>query len=128
MTELFILDGISYNVDVMSLAREFSVVENAASGVTQNGEIYRDPIGTYYNYTMTVAQKGNDFSSLDAFWDAISTPDVSHVCVFPYNQTTMTQRMYVTAGTQNVRRIRPGRVEWDEIVVSFTAMAPKVVP
>ena len=81
----FLLDGVEYNVSVLSLSRSFSIKDAIAASTTQDGNIYRDPIGTYYNYTMVVADKG-DMAALDAFWEAISQPVASHVCVFPYNQ------------------------------------------
>lgn len=122
----FLLDGAEYNVSVLSLSRSFSIKDAIAASTTQDGNIYRDPIGTYYNYTMVVADKG-DMAALDAFWEAISQPVASHVCVFPYNQQTLTQRMYVTTGTQPIRRLHSNGVEWGEIKINFTAQAPKVL-
>ena len=76
------------------------------SGRTQNGQMYRSPIGTFYNYTMTVQRAGADDVAFDAFWEAISAPVASHICTFPYNRQTLTQRMYVTAGEQQLQLLR----------------------
>ena len=78
----FLLDGVEYNVSVLSLSRSFSVKDAIAASTTQDGNIYRDPIGTYYNYTMVVADKG-DMEALDAFWEAISQP-----VAYAYSPTT----------------------------------------
>ena len=128
MITQFMLNGKSFNVQVMSLKRTFEVKEAIMAAVTQSGGIYRDPLGTYYNYTITVREKNGDRDALDAFWDEISKPVESHVCVFPYNQSTITQRMYVKNGTQEIRRLYEDGAEWRDITVSFVAQSPKVVP
>lgn len=124
----FILDGVTYNVFVTALKRSFSVLDTDQTGRTQDGEMYRDIVGTYYNYEMTVQANGSDVAALDRLWEALSQPVVSHVCVFPYNQTTLTQRMYVTSGSQEVRQLTKNKTYWNGITFSFVAMSPKVVP
>lgn len=124
----FLLDGVAYNVIVSKLTRKFSVQDTSKTGRVQSGDMYRDVIGTFYNYSMTVEQMGTDAATLDAFWEAISQPVDSHVCVFPYGQTTLTQRMYITSGEQDLVRLTPERTDWGILNVSFIAMSPRVVP
>lgn len=128
MTEIFLLDGIAYNVSVSALARKFSILESGVGGRTQDGGFYRDIVGTYYNYSMTVEPRAGDMAAMDALWEAVSQPAVSHVCQFPYGQKTLTQRMYVTAGEQSLRRMTDGKNHWDSLTLEFTAMAPGVTP
>ena len=128
MIDQFLLDGKPYNVHVLSLQRSFSIKDTITIGSTMSGEIYRDPVGTYYNYSMTISRKGSDQAAMDAFWDAISAPVNSHVCVFPYNQDILTQKMYVTDGMQDIQRIYENRIDWRDITIQFYALAPKVVP
>ena len=124
----FLLDGVAYNVRVTKLTRKFSVLDSDKTGRTQSGTMYRDIIGTFYNYAMTVEQRGNDVESMDLFWDAISQPSISHVCVFPYGQDTLTQQMYITSGEQNIRDVGPKQTTWGEIQLSFIAMTPRRMP
>ena len=124
----FLLDGVAYNVRVTKLTRKFSVLDTDKTGRTQNGEMYRDIIGTFYNYSMTVEQRGDDAAAMDEFWEAISKPEVSHVCVFPYGQETLTQKMYITSGEQDVVTVGRNITEWGEMSLNFIAMSPKVVP
>lgn len=126
--QVFLMDGIAYNVSVTALTRKFSIMDTDKSGRTQDGQMYRDVIGTFYNYTMTVAQQGSDADALEAFWDAISSPEVSHICVFPYGQRTLTQRMYVTGGEQALKRMENEKNHWGEVTVNFIAMGPEVTP
>lgn len=126
MITQFLLDGKAYNVQVMSLKRSFAVKDAIQPSETQSGSIYRNPIGTYYNYTLTIRQKNDDRAALDALWEAVSQPVASHVCVFPYNQSTITQRMYVTAGSQDIKRLYADGAEWRDITINFLAQSPKV--
>lgn len=124
----FVLDGTEYNVHVTKLTRKFSVLDTNKTGRTQGGGMYRDIIGTYYNYAMTVIGKSDDKESFDAFWDAISSPVESHECAFPYNQEMLSQKMYVTSGEQDIRYLKSDSTHWGEININFVAMSPKVVP
>ena len=127
MITQFILDGETYNVQVMSLRRSFEIKESIAAKLTQNGDIYRDLIGTYYNYTITVREKEGDREALDAFWDAVSSPDPSHECIFPYNQTVLAQKMYVKTGNQEISCLHKDGATWKDITVQFIAKEPKVI-
>lgn len=126
--QVFLMDGTAYNVRVSKMTRKFSVQDTDRTGRTQDGHMYRDIVGTFYNYEMTVEQCGDDAEAYDNFWEAISQPTESHVCVFPYNQSIMTQRMYVSSGEQELVSKEPSRNRWGEITVSYIAMTPKVVP
>lgn len=126
--QVFLMDGIAYNVSVTALSRKFSVLDTEKSGRTQDGGMYRDVIGTFYNYTMTIQERGGDHASLEAFWEAVSSPQASHECVFPYGQSTLTQKMYVTSGEQGLFLMQNNRNHWGEITLNFIAMEPKVVP
>lgn len=126
--QAFLMDGVAYNVRVSKLTRYFSVQDTDKTGRTQDGEMYRDIVGTFYNYSMEVAQMDNDRESFDSFWEAISRPVESHVCEFPYNQTVMTQRMYITSGEQDLISKTDSRSLWGAISLNYIAMSPKVVP
>lgn len=128
MVDQFLIDGKPYNVHVVSLTRSFVVRDAVTMGYTQNGGTYRDPVGTYFNYSMTVMEKDSDRVSFDALFDLISRPDKSHVCTFPYNQSTLTQEMFITQGRQPLKRIYSDGIWWDALTIDFVAVRPKVVP
>ena len=127
MITQFLMDGVSYNVQVMSLKRSFEIKEAIAAKYTQSGDIYRDLVGTYYNYTITVRERNGDREALDAFWNAISKAVAAHECVFPYNQSTLSQKMYVKNGSQDIGRLYEDGATWKDITVQFIAKEPKVI-
>lgn len=127
MIQQFLIDGVAYNIHVLSLERSFEIADEISEQKTMSGEIYREPLGTYYNYTMVVMEKDGDRAAFDAFWDAISKPVKSHLCVFPYNQKTMMQQMYIKSGKQNISQLYSNKVQWDALEVKFYAKKPKVM-
>lgn len=124
----FLMDGREYNIHVVKMTRKFSVLDTEMTGRTHDGRMFRDVIGTFYNYSMTVRTNSTHSSDMDDFWDTISQPVESHVCEFPYNQRTLAQRMYVTNGEQPLLQITQTENEWGEITVNYIAMDPEVVP
>lgn len=128
MVKPFVMDGIAYNVSVEALERSFSISETAKPMYAMSGDVYRDITGTYINYTMIVSSRNGDKESFDAFWDAILQPVKSHDCVFPYNQTTLSQKMYVTSGKQAIRKITENGIDWQSVKIQFIATAPQVIP
>ena len=123
---LFIVDNKGYDVHVLKLTRKFSVLDTDKSGRTLDGQMYREPLGTFYNYTLTVSPRVGKESEMDALWEAISQPASSHVCVFPYGQKMLTQKMYITTGEQALVRRADGKNHWGELTINFIAMGPKV--
>lgn len=124
----FVMDGVEYNVHVTKLTRKFSVLDTDQTTRTQGGRMYRDIIGTFYNYSMTVSSDIAEPEAMDAFWDAVSQPVESHVCTFPYNQGTLSQEMYITSGEQPVDEITDTATYWGPITLNYIAMAPEVTP
>lgn len=123
--DVFLLDGKTYNVNVMELKRKFAVTDTKNSGRTMDYSMHRDIIGTFYNYTMKIQRMGNDIESYDAFYEAITAPiNVSHEMTFPYGQETLTFQAYVTQGEDSLQ-IRKGRNRWEGLSLTFTAMEPQ---
>lgn len=126
--DLFYIDGVGYNVHVLQLTRKFSVLDTENSGRTMDGQMYREPIGTFYNYTMTVTPRMGAAADMEAFWETVSKPQRSHLCQFPYGQETICQKMYITAGQQDLLRVGDNGNFWGDVTVNFIAMSPKVLP
>lgn len=127
MESIFLLDGTAYNVEVEELERNFAVTDTEQSGRTADYAMHRDIIGTFYNYTLKISPTLGDTASYDAFYEAISNPNMeSHEMTFPYGQETLTFQAYVSQGKDKLQR-RNGRNFWglDGLSLTFTAMEPQ---
>jgi len=122
------LDGVFYKLHVSSLKRHFQVLDGENAERADAGNIIRDVIGTYYNYSMTIENAVDTRSDYDAFYEEISAPVESHILTVPYAQGTMTFEAYVTAGEDNLELMDEDGTDWNGLTVQFIACEPKRVP
>ena len=122
---VFKLDGIDYNVSVVGLDRNFEVADTDATGRTADWKMHRDVVGTFYNYTLKIAVKNGDYDSYNRFYSSISSPDVSHDLVVPWNSETLRFAAYVTKGKDKLVLIKNGIQRWDGLSINFIAMEPQ---
>lgn len=117
---LFTIDGETFDVEVVKLEREFVVSESAQPRQMADGSICRMIDGTYIHYTMTV-RSGRNPNELEAFWEKISRPASVVVCRFPYGRRTISQKMYVQKGSQQMLHQSDKGNRWGEITIRFLA-------
>lgn len=120
------VDGVTYPLHVKSCKRSFQVLDGEAAERAQAGNMIRDVIGTYYNYTMVIEADENQKEEYDDFYEVISAPVDSHIISFPYAQDLLTFEAYVTAGEDEVEYIdiENATTRWGEITLQFIAMEP----
>lgn len=78
--KVFIIDGVTFNVPIAELERKGDVLDLTATR-TEDGKLHREIIGTYYNYSIKVAQ--TDFDKYDAFWQVVTAPQ-NHLVQLPH--------------------------------------------
>lgn len=124
---VFKIDGSSYDVEIVSLKRKFSVLDGDKAGRAADGSMMRNIIGTYYNYSMQINTERLSRSDYDSLYEILSAPVDSHTVVLPYGRITLTQKMYVTGGEDDLRIDNNGNI-WDNLSIEFVAMTPKRKP
>ena len=118
------MDGTEYpNIHVVSLKRSFQVLDGENAGRVMTGEMDRDIIGTYYNYSCEIDASAADREEYDNFYEAISAPVDSHEITLPYAQETITFSAYVTNGEDELISMYADN-EWGNLSFNFIAMAP----
>lgn len=120
---VFTIDGMDFRVMVTSLERSFAVTDNENSGRVQSGRMYRDILGTFYNYKMEIEPHKSYRADYDSFYQIISSPTESHMLTFPYGQSILTFEAYVTNGTDSLD-VR-NENEWSGLSINFVAMEPQ---
>lgn len=130
MTALTV-DNVAYDlVHATEIKRSFSVLDGPNTGRVQTGEMRRDIIGTYYNYTMSLVADASPASiaQYDALYEVLSAPDVSHIIKVPYAQGYKEYKAYVTNGEDGLRLKTERGANWEGLSVNFIAMVPARVP
>ena len=128
--DIVIIDGRNYNLTIPEggIVRKFEIVDTDKAGRLITGQMQRDIIGTYYNYTIEFKANKATRESYDKFYDAISAPVDSHDLTVPYAQEMLTFKAYITNGQDSLTRIDKDGNKWDGLSLNFIAMAPKRRP
>lgn len=125
------IDQRSLRLSVFQIKRSFQVMDTENSGRTQaTGEMYREIIGTFFNYHLKVEPYDEYPEDYDTFYEIISGTDKFHIIEVPYGQTTLRYRAYVTSGSDTLRYIENAGMEnqinrWEGLEVDFIAQSPQ---
>lgn len=123
------LDGVTYTtLHVMKLTRSFSIQDGENAGRVLTGDMVRDIIGTFYNYSAEIDADAASRADYDAFFEAISAPVDSHELIVPYAQTTLTFQAYVTTGQDELELMEPAANRWGGLSFNFISMSPQRRP
>ena len=121
-----IMDGVTYStLHVTKLTRSFSILDGENAGRMLTGEMDRDIIGTFYNYSVELDPDAASRADYDNFFYAISAPVNSHQLTVPFAQTTLTFQAYVTQGQDELTAMLPSANRWENLSFNFIAMAPQ---
>lgn len=123
------LDGREYkNLHIIPpIKRSFQIMDGENAGrLALTGEMVRDIIGTFYNYTVSINKDKSHLDEYDEFYEVISDPNVeSHELTIPYGQGTITFNAYVTNGADELTRIDRNGNNWTALQINFIAMKPQ---
>ena len=126
--EAFYIDGRAYNVMVTELKRTFAVTDTDKAGRAITGEMIRDIIGTFYNYSLSIETKGLSPAEYDELYELLSAPADFHTVSFPYGQSYLEFEAYVANGEDVLTRMEQRQNRWGGLSVNFVARAPQRRP
>lgn len=121
------LNGIEYDkLNVMSLTRNFVVTDTDNTGRAISGDMDRDIIGTFYNYTIEIEPSVDGYLQYDNFYEVISDPNKPfHVLEnVPYGQSVYSFLAYISRGNDKFKKIN-GNNTWSGLSIDFIAKSPK---
>lgn len=124
--DVFKIDNKAYpTVRVTSIKRKFNIADGSLAGRNVQGEMIRDVIGTYYNYTLELWCNRLSSDEYDELYEIISSPQDSHVLEVPYGQRTLTFDAYITSGDDELKHMSETQGNfWQGISCNFIAMKP----
>ena len=121
------IDGRYYNIFIPQggIQRSFSIADTDNAGRNVQGEMIRDIVGTYYNYTVAFNTKYLNYEEYDDLFETLSAPVDYHTITAPYGQQTLTFTAYVTNGADALTRVdSQGNRLWGGLSINFIAMSP----
>lgn len=120
------MDGVTYSsLHVTKLTRKFTVMDGENAGRGTTGDMIRDLIGTFYNYSVEIDADGASRADYDEFYEAISAPVESHELEIPYGQETLIFHAYVTQGQDELLFMERYANRWGTLTFNFIAMSPQ---
>lgn len=123
---VFKIDGRTYDVFVNEIKRTFQVLDGSNTARNLEGEMYRDVIGTFYNYSISIDPKLLSEEEYDSLYEVISSPDSFHSIEMPYGQTVYSFQGYITSGSDKLSRVNKNKLnEWDGLQFNIIAKEPK---
>lgn len=119
-----IVDGIFFDIPMVSLKRSADFLDKYAER-TEDGELQRELIGVYYNYTLT-AGTSTDFgdTNYDAFWDKMTEPVEFHDISIPLKNGYYTFRGYISSVSDEYKKILDNEAEFTGFTCKLTAKSP----
>lgn len=125
---VFKIDGVSYDVGVKSLKRDFQVLDSEDTGRNLGGDLLRDVIGTYYNYTVEIFRKRASNKDYNDLYEKISSPEEFHDIEVPYGDTIYSFKGYIASGSDELKKIQNGENIWGGLSFKMIAKSPKRRP
>jgi len=116
------IDGIVYNVPIISLKRSADFLDKFAER-TIDGKLHRELIGVYYNYQIQFGRAPTT-ATYNALWDKLTEPEEFHTVIVPDEGGTRTFSAYFS-------NIKDEMVRWSDdgnyfksLTVNFIARQP----
>lgn len=123
-----IIDGTLFDIPMVSLKRNANFLDKYAERV-ESGDLERELIGVYYNYTLTVGTS-SDFgdTDYDEFWDKMTEPVEFHDISVPTKKGYYTFRGYISSVSDEYEKILDKDAMFKGFTCKFTAKSPARTP
>lgn len=120
------IDGIYFDVPLLAIQRNFDFLDKYAER-TENGDLKRELIGVYANYTMCFGTIDND-SLYQSIIDKLTEPVEYHDFSLPTTAGLYQFRGYVSSVSDQIQKIKSTTAKFTGLQCKFTAKKPFRVP
>lgn len=124
-SKVFSIDGETFDIGVVSLKREAPVLDKFAER-TEDGDLNREIIGVYFNYTMTFPEMNINMNEYARLYDKVTEPVEFHTVTVPGTIGSFTYQAYITGVTDELLRIDLDKNinYWGNLQIKFIAKTP----
>lgn len=122
------VDDIHFDIPMVSLKRNADFLDKYAER-TEDGDMQRELIGVYYNYTLTVGTSSNfGDTDYDAFWEKMTEPVEFHQISIPTKNGYYTFIGYISSVSDEYKKILNDKAEFTGFTCKFIAKSPARTP
>lgn len=116
---LLTVDGIQYNVFLVSLGRSIKVESGKNSGTFISGERFYDAKNSYYQYNMSINPFLTHKEDYEKLYLVFGTPVETHEITLPYGQGELTFNAHVASVSDNCGKLNPPNTIWEGMSVTL---------
>lgn len=124
---MIVIDGVPYNVPVLSVKRRADFLDKSDAQRTLDGKLHRELIGVYMNYQLQFGRT-TDTALYALLWEKLTEPVEFHEVTVPDEGGDYTFVAYFANVTDELRKQRDATNFWQSLTVNFIAKSPARVP
>lgn len=116
-----IIDDVEYDVAITSLKRKADILDKSAYR-SEDGELHREVIGTYYNYTLAIGVYNND-ALYNRLFEVLSEPVAYHKVILPHDNVEFNG--YFSSIQDEVVRLTTDGAKFKGLTCNLIAKSPR---
>lgn len=126
-TQGIYIDGMYFDVPLVSVKREAKVLDKYAEREEDTGDLLRELIGVYLNYTMNFGTIDDD-DLYESLFDKLTEPVAFHDVTLPSTKKSYTFKCYVSSVSDEMEKILDDTVKFKGLTCKYIAKAPWRTP
>ena len=126
-TQGIYIDGMYFDVPLVSVKREAKVLDKFAEREEESGDMLRELLGVYLNYTMNFGTIDDD-DLYERLFDKLTEPVAFHDVTLPSTKKSYTFRCYVSSVSDEMEKILDDTVKFKGLTCKYIAKAPWRTP
>lgn len=126
-TQGIYIDGTYFDVPLVSVKREAKVLDKYAEREEETGDLLRELIGVYLNFTLSFGTIDDD-DIYEALWDKLTEPVAFHDVTLPSTKKSYSFRCYVSSVSDGMEKIMDDTVKFKGLTCKYIAKAPWRTP
>lgn len=120
--DFLVIDGKKYNIEVYVGIKENADFLDKYANRTQDGDLKRELIGVYFNYSDITfePQTDSNYNEFEKLWNKLTEPEEFHTVKI----ANFTFRAYFNSVSREIYMFKDNKAYKKNMTVSFTAKKP----
>lgn len=130
-TQGIYIDGIFFDVPMVSIKRSFDVIDKFAERNEDTGDLMREILGVYLNYDMAFGFGDDIDMSMDTYdrlLNKLIEPVEYHDFIMPHQKGTFSFRGYISKVTDEAYKLHDNYSTFQNLTCKFTMKKPFLTP
>ncbi len=126
-TQGLYIDGTHFDVPFVSIKRNFDVLDKYAERDEEDGDLKREVLGVYCNYTLSFGVVEDD-DLYESLIDKLTEPIDFHEFSIPSTKSTFAFKGYISQVSDEMMMIQDETVKFQNLTCKFTMKKPFRTP